>query len=211
MNRINHHFDGEVTLDGIHVVDRYTESEVWLHLKFDRYGVTPEIAIAYLQSLCDHVMNVRIAGQSLDVEVLQLKIHDYSKFSIAEFPHYARNFFGGKGDIDGFTRAWLHHVHHNEHHWQHWIFPDGYAPAGSSVENGIVKMDNRWLLEMVADWMGSSRTYTGSWDMTDWLGKNLPKIKLHSESWAALKSVLRNSKYGYHNILNELQVNGLIP
>lgn len=211
MKNINFHFDGEVTSDAIHIVDRYAERETRLGFDYIFYGITPEIAESYLRSLCDHVMNVRTAGHMLGLNVWQSKEHDSTKFGLEEFPRYARNFHGDKADPDGFARAWLHHIHHNEHHWQHWIFPDGYTPKGSIVENGVVEMIDMWVLEMVADWMGASKVYTGSWDMSDWLGVNLPKIRLHSESWVMLKAVLRESPYGYHNILNELQVNGLIP
>ena len=34
-------------------------------------------------------------------------------------------------------------------------------------------------IEMVSDWLGASRAYTGSWDMQDWLKDNFYKIKLH--------------------------------
>lgn len=44
---------------------------------------------------------------------------------------------------------------------------------------GPMPMPERYVREMVADWMGASRAYTGSWDMVDWLEKNLPRMDLH--------------------------------
>lgn len=211
MKQINAHFDGEISENEMRVVDNHAESETWIGINFADHGITTDVAAAYLQSLCDHIMNVRLAGSMVGVSGHQLRWHDSTKFGVEEFPYYARNFHGDKGYIDGFARAWLHHIHCNEHHWQHWIFPDGFAPKGSTVENGVVWMDECWVKEMVADWMGANMTYQGTWDMSDWLTKNLPKIKLHSASWPTLKGILRDSDHGYHNILKELQVNGLVP
>lgn len=176
------------------------------------HGVPVAVAESFIESLTEHIYYVVEAGQKIGVSEEQLDAHDLSKWSVHEFPGYALHFKGMQGGApDLFAHAWLHHIHHNPHHWQHWIFSDGYTPKNSRVENGVVEMPEIYVLEMVADWMGASRAYTGSWDMTKWLGENLPKINLHSNSWIMLKRILRNDTHGYHNILNELQVNGLIP
>jgi hypothetical protein len=148
----------------------------------------------YNRSLLDHIMYVQEAGEKIGVPADQLKIHDESKWSPAEFEGYARHFKGG-GAPDEFARAWLHHIHHNPHHWQHWIFPNGYTPKGSQVENGVVEMPQDFALEMVADWMGSSRAYTGDWDMTDWLYKNIPRIRVHSRTAEYLRETLDHLGY----------------
>lgn len=154
---------------------------------FGFYGITPAIAQAYHESLCAHVAYVREAGQRLG---LDLATHDASKMSVAEFPYYARQFHGDKGDPDGFAAAFLHHVHSNDHHWQHFVMPDGFTPRGSAVEAGCLRMPKPALREMVADWQGASRAYTGSWDMEGWLLDNLGKIRLHTASWTALAATL---------------------
>lgn len=84
--------------------------------------------------------------------------HDASKFTLAEYPYYARQFHGDRGDPVGFTRAYLHHIHHNDHHWNHWLFAaDGYSPYDSGIElNGALPMPEVCVREMVADWMGAS-------------------------------------------------------
>jgi len=97
------------------------------------------------------------------------------------------------------------------HHWQHWIFADGFSPKGSSVESGVMEMPAIYVREMVADWMGASRVYTGSWDMTAWLATNLPKVRLHSRAWVTLKGILGEESVGYQSVLDELQGKGLIP
>lgn len=170
----------------------------------DYYGVEVAIAEAFAVSLDRHIMYVQEAARMLQVPKEQIKTHDQSKWSEDEFPGYAYyfhgHFRGGSAHVDEFAKAWLHHIHYNPHHWQHWIFPDGYSPDGSSVENGIVEMPKNFVLEMVADWMGASKTYTGIWDMKDWLQMNIPKIKVHSETAKYLREVLDD--LGYADIVN---------
>ncbi len=160
--------------------------------------VNKEAKTAYIDKLLSHIRFVQEAGRRIGVEETLLRIHDESKWSAAEFNAYAMYFCSGvdKSPVDAdsisdeFAAAWLHHIHHNPHHWQHWIFPDGYSPKDSSVENGVVKMPERYALEMVADWLGASKAYTGSWDITDWFSKNVGRIRVHSATAEYLRIVL---------------------
>jgi hypothetical protein len=156
-----------------------------------------------------HIAYVREAGAKLGVPSEQLEAHDQSKFSIAEFPYYARQFHGDHGDPDGFAQAWLHHLHNNPHHWQFWMFPDGFVPRGSKVENGVIEMPYNYALEMIADWMGASFAYTGSWDMSEWLFKNIPKITLHSNTAEYVRQTL--DALGYADTVNGLAFAGGRP
>lgn len=160
--------------------------------------LTTEIAEAYKESLREHIIYVKEAGKKIGVPDEQLDFHDKSKWREPEFSGYALHFKGG-GAPDEFATAWIHHIHHNPHHWQSWIFPDGYTPEGSSVENGIVKMPEKYALEMIADWMGASRAYTGDWDMKDWLWNNIPKISVHSKTAKYLRETL--DYLGYADIV----------
>lgn len=162
------------------------------------YGVETSVAQAFTESLREHLSYVREAGARLRVSQAQLDIHDDSKWTIHEFPGYARHFKGG-GAPDEFAAAWLHHIHFNPHHWQHWLFADGFTPKGSNVENGVVQMPANYAVEMVADWMGAGRAYTGSWDMSDWLSEHIPKIKVHSRTAALLREIL--DAQGYADIV----------
>lgn len=186
--------------DHFTVLDGYSGMESRHSIDFGWYGITPASAESFLASLCEHITNVREAGEKIGVMDRQLQNHDLSKFSLEEFPHYARNFFGDKADPDGFAGAWLNHIHQNPHHWQHWIFPDGFTPKGSTVENGCVEMPNHYALEMVADWMGASKTYTGSWDIMEWLYKNMPKIRVHSKTASHLRGIL--DSLGYADVVH---------
>lgn len=166
-------------------------------LDFDlsEHNLDETVAEAFAKSLKYHIDCVTEAGRKIGVEERQLEIHDESKWSEAEFPGYARHFHGG-GAPDEFARAWLHHIHYNPHHWQHWIFADGYIPKGSEcVEDGVLEMPLSFAFEMVADWMGAGRTYTGSWDMTDWLQKNMHKIIVHSNTAKLLRHILNEQGY----------------
>lgn len=163
------------------------------------YGVEVSIAQKYIQSLNEHIFYVREAGQKIGVLSSLLEGHDDSKWTKDEFIGYANHFQGG-GAPSLFAPAWLHHIHHNPHHWQHWIFPDGYTPKGSDVENGVNEMPIYYALEMIADWMGAGRTYTGSWDMADWLCKNMGRIGVHSNTAEYLRSVLDNP-LGYADVV----------
>lgn len=173
------------------------------------YGITNEQTAAYLDSLIAHITYVREAGRKLGVDEIQLRDHDQSKFSFEELPYYVRNFHGDKGDPDGFAMAWLHHIHANPHHWQYFIFSDGFTPKGSSIENGCLPMPSRYVLEMTADWMGANKAYQGHWDMSDWLLKNLPKIKMHSRTAAILESILGTGAPDYGLVFTELRANGV--
>lgn len=158
------------------------------------FGIDETIAKIYIETLEDHIKYVQEAGQKIGVNIPQLRKHDDSKWFEAEFSGYAMHFQGG-GVPDEFSKAWLHHIHYNPHHWQHWIFPDGYTPKDSKVENGVVEMPYHYTLEMVADWMGAEMAYNGTWDMSNWLIKNLSKIKVHSRTDEAMRGILDNLGY----------------
>lgn len=175
-----------------------------------RYGgkwdwLTDEQVRNYAESLIAHIRYVRDAGARLKVPYAQLDMHDWSKWTEREFPYYARNFFGGESPIDAeripddFAAAWLHHIHCGEHHWQHWIFSDGFTPKNSTVEAGVVPMPYNYMLEMVADWQGASRGYTGSEDMIVWLDNNMPRIRVHSKTAADLRDLL--NALGYADVV----------
>lgn len=155
----------------------------------------------YRESLELHIASVKEAGLMLGVDAYQLMAHDRTKWDADEFPYYAMKFGGGdesqdKGLVaDLFARAWLHHMQNNPHHWQHWIFPDGFTPKHSSIESGVLEMPSYYALEMVADWMGASKAYTGSFDMTNWLFENMPRIRLHSKTALFVTEVLSGLGY----------------
>jgi hypothetical protein len=161
--------------------------------------LTQEMIDRYLESLELHRKYVKEAGRVLRVDEDLLKIHDASKNSPEEFYAYVRQFAGPADDPDGFARAWLHHMNHNQHHWQYWIFPDGFGD-GKTTEQGRIEIPKKYVLEMIADWMGANMAYQGSWDMRNWLESHFPKIKpyLHSNTHKYVREVL--ARIGYVTI-----------
>lgn len=158
----------------------------------------------FFESLHLHKKYVMEAGLIIGgIPEWRLFNHDASKFTAEEYPYYAQQFHGDKGDPPGFAKAWLHHIHHNDHHWNHWLFADGYRPPGSDIgANGTLPMPKICIREMVADWMGASYAYTGSWDMSEWLDDNLnltdlaaSKIIIHPETANPLFDILHRIGY----------------
>src|SRR6266496_5313545 len=114
--------------------------------------------LRYLRYVILHKWYVFRAGRKLGgIPFWRLIIHDYSKFSKAEWTPYVNKFFN-KGfkpsDPDEFSRAWNHHLHNNPHHWEFWINP---------ATNKVLDMPTYFVREMVADWLGAGRGITGSW------------------------------------------------
>jgi hypothetical protein len=60
-------------------------------------------------------------------------------------------------------------------------------------------MPDTFVREMVADMMGASMAYTGSWNMTDWLSHNFERhiALMHPDSVAYLRKVLASRGYNY--------------
>lgn len=147
--------------------------------------------VRFFWSLCRHKWFVAVAGWRLRVPLWRLIIHDWSKFTRAEFGPYARRFGKGRAglltkaaDPSEFHQAWAHHWHLNPHHWEYWL----------SIEDGGTvsarEMPFTYILEMVADWQGASRAYTGSWDLTDWYGRSRSRIILAEITGGTVRSLL---------------------
>jgi hypothetical protein len=108
-------------------------------------------------------------------------VHDWSKFLPDEFFPYA-NFFYGEGSAtrsqptrarQAFDVAWLKHQHRNPHHYQHWILRE------DSGETFLLRIPEKYILEMLSDWEGAGRAITGeSGGTADWYKKNRSKILL---------------------------------
>jgi len=151
----------------------------------------------FLKSLMRHKYYVFLAGLKTGVPIWRLIIHDWQKFTLSEFPQYARYFFGGKQEKDkeSFMLAWLHHVHYGKHHWEHWLLNPNYN--FSTGINGKLPMPETYVREMVADWMGASKTYTGSWNMAVWLSNNGSRMEanMHKDTIDLVHKVLIELDY----------------
>lgn len=157
----------------------------------------------YTDSLASHLRFYKDAADRLGVDRELIIIHDLSKSFDDEFPWYVRRFGGGIKDDPEWPVAWNHHIHNNPHHWEYWI-----TPGGNEEKDLVLEMPDNYALEMIADWMGSGRAYTGGWDMTEWLKGNLSRIKLHSKTRKFVEKVLV-STLGYGK--NDIAVWSLSP
>jgi len=137
-----------------------------------------------------HKWFILLAARKVGLPLWRAIVHDLSKFTRVELPHYDRQFFGDKDDPAGFAAAWLHHQNHNPHHWEYWITRSDHSHGASGAVDGCLPMPKTDVCEMIADWMAASRAYTGSWDMTKWLSKNLNKIQLHPETRKQVNKIL---------------------
>lgn len=156
----------------------------------------------YLKAVLRHKKFVLLAGWGT-VPLRRLIIHDWSKFTPAEWFPYARKFYGGhypteawcntigvpfvgarpltRERVDAeFDRAWLHHQHANDHHWQHYVLrlDDGGTTA--------LEMPEDCAREMLADWRGAGRAILGEKaDTAAWYAKNAANMLLHpmTKAW----------------------------
>lgn len=134
----------------------------------------------YLLLTLKHKWFVFLAGLKLGVPVLQLILHDISKLMPWELPHYQRQFFGKANDPKGFINCWIHHQNHNKHHWEYWIPRTGHNRCNPQYPDDVpVEMPERYVKEMIADWLGAGRAYEGKWPDQNWkwFEVNYPKIR----------------------------------
>lgn len=120
-------------------------------------------------------------------------IHDLSKFSSVEFVRSARRYCGDPVEqlraTDPYKWAWLHHQRTNKHHWGYWVV---YIPIPDQNYNevwGCLPIPDRYRREMLADWIGSGKTF-GSSNPAEWYEKNKDKMLLHPDTRAWIEEQL---------------------
>jgi hypothetical protein len=154
-------------------------------------------ALRYIALTIRHKIFVFRAGIATKTPLIQLFMHDLSKFMASELPHYSRQFFGDRADPKGFEQAWLHHQNHNQHHWEYWIPRKAHSQCNGDTQNDVpLMMPERFVREMVADWLGASRAYSGCWpkslEQWTWLQESRPKMRMHPATERMVDDVLNN-------------------
>lgn len=115
-----------------------------------------------------------------------LLMHDLSKFSVEEAAYATHDFSDAMQNtpqqLQAFERAWHHHKIHNPHHPEHWwdVSKDGTTDA--------MVMPKRYVVEMVADWIGAGETYDQSFE--EYLVMNLAKFYFHPGTARYLEGML---------------------
>ena len=119
----------------------------------------------------------------IDEFIYNLYIHDLSKFSVIEAIPYALHDFGSPNFSDEMKYAWCHHKAINKHHPEHWLNP---------MRNGELKplpMDNIFIVEMIADWIGAGKCYGDPFEV--WVPKNIDTFKFHPETEQKVRTILK--------------------
>lgn len=145
--------------------------------------------INYLKYILRHKWFVFVASLKIGSPIWLAIIHDMSKFYPSEWFPYAETFYKRDGSkqynetID-FNYAWNHHQKRNKHHWQYWLleFDRGETKA--------LKIPRKYLLEMIADWMGAGRAITGEWEVVEWYQKNKKNMTINEETKIEINKIL---------------------
>lgn len=88
--------------------------------------------------------------------------HDLSKYTPTEFIPGARYYQVGRSpnarerEVNGHSKAWMHHQGRNRHHFEYW---QDYNPETRLKEP--VKMPLRFVKEMFCDRVAASKIYNG--------------------------------------------------
>lgn len=151
-------------------------------------------SIKYFWLTIKHKYFVFIAGLKIGCPIYLLILHDLSKFSPFELPHYGRQFYGDKTQPLKFSYAWNHHQKTNKHHWEYWISITGPNRGGYSDMEPL-PIPKKYIFEMIADWLGASRAYEDKWPWDgkwNWFENNFDKIKLNKTTRKEIISILND-------------------
>jgi hypothetical protein len=155
---------------------------------------------AYFKYVCRHKWFVYLACRKYKVSLWRALIHDWTKFTPAEWSPYVHSFYNADGSKkdpktenttlevsklgDAFRLAWNSHQKTNKHHWQYWVLindEDGVMP---------LEMPEMYVREMLADWDGAGRAITGKADPAGWYSRNSQKMIMHDQTRRLVESLL---------------------
>lgn len=150
--------------------------------------------LRYLWYVLRHKWYVFYAGVRLGgIPLWRLLIHDWTKFTRAEWSAYVHTFYAADGSkqykpTPAFNDAWEHHYTHNPHHWNYWLVADG---AGGMSANWMMKTYAR---EMVADWYGAGMVINGKPEVETWYLANKDKMQIHDSTRFYVTQVIKEAK-----------------
>ena len=152
-------------------------------------------AFKYLKLTVIHKYHVFRYGLRLKVPIISLIVHDYTKLYPWFLFSYGRQFFGDQSDPIGFAYTWNHHQHRHRHHWEYWTMITGHNRGG--FKNGhVLDMPEKYVREMVADWLAASRTYNGvevqSLESWGWFQENFDTIIVSDRTRSRIMEILNN-------------------
>lgn len=186
-------------IDNLRVVDSILDDLFGKYWPSDEQVSDPAIMAYYRGVVVPHKVEVYKAGIEIGTKlggskwsipsdfIGQLLHHDLSKFSKEEAAYATHNFKdksqNSEQQVIDFEVAWNHHKHHNPHHPEHWICirMDGGLDQ-------VLPMPYKYVLEMVADWVGAGRTYGNT--LENWLPNNIQSFLFHDETINHLQFIL---------------------
>lgn len=152
--------------------------------------------LKYLKYILRHKWFVFVAGRKVGVGLWQLIIHDWHKFLPDEWFPYVEYFYGDNGKTfnggwlwqwkeaatlkDAFDYAWNAHQNRARHHYQHWRLQND----DNSVKH--LEMPEKYVREMIADWMGAGRAITGKWEVEKWFLDTYHMKEMGEDTWSSL-------------------------
>ena len=112
--------------------------------------------------------------------------HDLSKYSPSEFFSGVKYYQGNRSpnakerEVNGYSKAWLHHKGRNPHHYEYW--QDNFDNGGHPV-----KMPEKYAFEMFCDYIGAARAYQGKnfsfqKELEWWNKKKSSNIAMHPQT-----------------------------
>lgn len=127
-----------------------------------------------LRYIARHKYFVFRAGLITGTPIFLLLIHDWSKFTPTEWRAYREHFYGEASEkvYRDFKYAWLAHQRRNKHHWQYWLLQE------DSGQCAALDMPEKYIREMVADWVGAGRAIYGKVEVRSWYSRNRDKMIL---------------------------------
>jgi hypothetical protein len=133
---------------------------------------------SYLKYVVRHKWFVFLACRKCGVSWWRAVIHDWHKFTPGEWFPYAETFYLKDGrtqykETDGFAYAWNAHQKRGKHHYQYWML------TWDRGDTKCLRMPEKYVREMVADWYGAGRAITGKWDALSWFNKKCQEQSLH--------------------------------
>ena len=139
-------------------------------------------------------------------------LHDISKFSPTEFWESVKYYNGEKSpitvskQINGYSKAWLHHKGRNKHHIEYWV--DNMAPEKTPI------IPYKYVAEMICDKLSASIVYNGKkWTKSSQLeywNKEKTKLQINSHVEKMLSQVFEQiAEKGIEPVLTKSNIKNL--
>jgi len=165
--------------------------------------------LVHLKNILLHKYYVFFACLKLKVPLYLAIFHDISKFKLSEFIPYAKYYYNKDGshadvkdkhgeleytkEANNIKVAWLYHSHTNRHHWNYWIT----IRSDGLIYPNIIP--DKYIKEMVADWIGASKAYNLNIKVIDWYNKEKENLILHQDTRTKIEKILQILEYNGNN------------